>query len=49
MGLSAPWSDSLDIIVLQLFKKTPWIKPIVLSVPMADYVDIIAFQKDKIN
>ena len=49
MVLSTPWSDSLDIITLQPVKKLPWVNPMGLSVPMANSIDIIAFQINKIN
>ena len=46
MGLSVPWADSLDIIVLKTVKNT-WVNPMGLSVPVADSLDIIDFQKAK--
>ena len=49
MGLSVPWSDSLDIIVLQIVKKLQGINPIGLIAPGDDSLDIIALHPVKIN
>ena len=48
MILSAPWVEYLDIC-LAASKTIPWVIPMGLSIPMADSLDIIAFQTDKIN
>ena len=49
MVLSAPWADSNDIIALQTVKTFPRVNPMGLSVSMADSLDTISFQTDKIN
>ena len=49
MSLSDPWVDSIGIIALQTVKTLPRVNPMGLSVPMADSLDIISFQIDKIN
>ena len=46
--LSDPWSDSFVIIPLQPIKKWIGIKPMGLNDPWDDYLDIIAFNIDKI-
>ena len=49
MGLSAPWSDSLNIIALKTVKKWIGINPMGLSAPGSDSLDIISFQTTKKN
>ena len=44
MGLSAPWDDSLEIIVINPVKTLLGINPMGLSDPRAKYLDIVAFQ-----
>ena len=44
MGLSDPWSDSIDIIDLNTVKKKLGINPIGLSAPWAESLVIIALQ-----
>ena len=44
MVISAPWSDSLDIIALQPVKTLLGINPMVLSSPRAESLDIIVLQ-----
>ena len=46
-GLSAPWSDSLDIIALRPVTKLRGINPMGLSVPWSNSLDIIAFNTVK--
>ena len=49
MGLSAPWSESLDIIALQPVKQCLGINPLRLSAPCSESLVIVAFQTDKTN
>ena len=42
MGLSAPRTNSLEIIALKPVKKLIRINPIILSAPWADSLDIIS-------
>ena len=44
MGLSDPWSDSLEIISLQQVKKNVRVNPIFLSDPWANSLDIISLR-----
>ena len=44
MGLSAPWDNSLEIIVMNPVKKLLGINPMGLSDPRAKYLYIIVFQ-----
>ena len=43
------WANSFYIIALQPEKKWLGIKPMGLSVPWSNYIDIIAFQTARIN
>ena len=47
MGLSAPWDDSIDIIILNPLKKILWINPMGISYPWENYLVIIALQTFK--
>ena len=49
MGLSDPWANSINIIVLHPVKKRPGINPMGLIVPWYNFLDIISFQTAKIN
>ena len=49
MGLSAPRANSPDIISLQIVKKWLGINPMGTIVPWENSLDIIAFQKAKLN
>ena len=44
MGLSAPWTDSLDIIYLRPVKKCLGINPMVRSTPLDNSIDIISLK-----
>ena len=49
MGLSEPRANYIDIIALQPVKEFLGFNPMELSVPWAEYLDIITFQIDTIN
>ena len=49
MGISSPWTNSLDIIALHPVKKRPGIDPMGLIDLCVDSLDIIALHTFKIN
>ena len=42
MGISSSWGDSLDIIALHPVKILWGVRPVGLSAPWENYIDIIA-------